>query len=593
MNLLSPLGLLWLGSIPLLLWLWRLASTRRRIRVPSLVPFEHLLRRTSRRRTRLVINALFWLQLAALILLALALTGPALLQRRAHTILVVMDTSASMGAQRPDGTVFEHARRKLLSRLSRKAAADPVFIVSSAPVAALMEQPTHEMAEIRQRLSELRVSHLAGDLATATRIGRALLGGVVDQTLVVSDETPPSGLSADVEFLTVGEALPNLAIVGFDALGGFCAEDSSRLIATVQNFSAERAGVRVAAKQRARAVAEASVTLAAGERVNVSLAIPEDTQGWVDVFIEADPDALVVDNHVQVLLRRPATFPVAVLSEEASFRGVVGKWLDACQSLVWTDGIPPSPSSDFVVVTDGAGPSGPHVAGTLRWVTQKPRRAARLAHWMVDADHPIGSYLGPVEVVAASLDAGRSLAFPGNPVVWTLFEGEKAPLVLAGEHDGRRTVSVLVDPVESPDSIPLVMLFFNSLRWLMGQPDVVRTGELISAASLKRGPVAVRRPDGTVERLHHDGGLFQYDATAHVGSYSIVQGSTTVHWVANFVDPLESNLMERRSTWQRIPEGRPASSEQPRTRRPLAKTFALVILALLLLEWWLYSRKRA
>ena len=85
MSLLSPLGLLWLASIPLLLWLWRLASSHRKIRVASLAPFEHLIRRTSRRRTRLVINALFWLQLLALILLALALAAPILYRQRAQT----------------------------------------------------------------------------------------------------------------------------------------------------------------------------------------------------------------------------------------------------------------------------------------------------------------------------------------------------------------------------------------------------------------------------------------------------------------------------------------------------------------------------
>ncbi|MBI2495056.1 MAG: VWA domain-containing protein, partial [Candidatus Omnitrophica bacterium] len=124
MHLLSPLGLLGLLSLPVLLWLWRLSAARRPVHVPSLIPFEHLLRRQPRRRTRLVVNGLFWLQLAALAGLALALAQPVVFQRQANTSLIVLDTSASMGARWKGSTAFEHARRALLERIERKGLTD-------------------------------------------------------------------------------------------------------------------------------------------------------------------------------------------------------------------------------------------------------------------------------------------------------------------------------------------------------------------------------------------------------------------------------------------------------------------------------------
>src|SRR3989338_6357808 len=137
MTFLTPLALLWLGSIPVLLWLWRLAATHRQVQIPSLVPFEHLLRRPPQSRTRLFVNTLFWLQLAALALLAFALARPVVFQPQPKTILAVVDTSASMGARLRGATPLERGKRMLRARLARKAAQDVVFIVSTAPVAAV------------------------------------------------------------------------------------------------------------------------------------------------------------------------------------------------------------------------------------------------------------------------------------------------------------------------------------------------------------------------------------------------------------------------------------------------------------------------
>ena len=103
MFLLAPLGLLWLvASLPALIWLWRLSGTHRQLRIPSLVPFEHLLKRPSRQRTILVVNALFWLQVAILTTLTFALAilfASAMISRMCPTVIAPSspDGSSSMG----------------------------------------------------------------------------------------------------------------------------------------------------------------------------------------------------------------------------------------------------------------------------------------------------------------------------------------------------------------------------------------------------------------------------------------------------------------------------------------------------------------
>ena len=253
MSFLAPWSLLWLGAIPALLWLWRLVSVRRRVVVPSLVPFERLVARTPKRRGRLIVNALFWLQLAALIGLTLALAQPVLFQQHARLVLAILDTSASMTA----GDTFEQARRALLVQLAGKPPTAQILIVTTAPVLPLLSQATSDPVALTRALEAARPSHLGGNLSTTERIGRALLAAAPDETLVVTDEPRPDALPASMRWVAVGSSRPNAALVGLDAQGPLCSPSDARVIATVQNFSGEPSPVDLRAAQGARRLAEA------------------------------------------------------------------------------------------------------------------------------------------------------------------------------------------------------------------------------------------------------------------------------------------------------------------------------------------------
>ena len=618
MTFFSPFQLLWLATIPVLLWLWRLAAAQRTVRIPSLVPFEHLMQRLARRRRQLVVNALFWLQAAAIVLLAAALARPALWQRRARTVLVVLDTSASMGAVQRGSTLWARGTRQLLARL-RATRGDRVLFMTTAPVRALSPEPLRDPAQIARLVGDAKVSDLAGTLGTAAHIGRALLGGVVDRTLVVTDEPPPQPPPEGVEFLSVGTPLSNVALVGLDTQGGFCAEEPARLVASVQNFSRQPARVEVTAAQRGRALAQHEATLAAGERANVVLAVPEGTEGWLEVALRTPDDALAADNRAWVPVHRTVALPVVVRSEREAFNDLMSRWLSACQGLTWTRQGPADAAGPYLLVTDGSarpseieGRGSPATelaaAATLQWLDGRPARGPRpssfegtraegrggpvLAHWLVDSGHPVGSYLGGIEVVAASLETGLPAGVSGEPVVWSVRNGQKVPVVVAGEQQGHRRVAILVDPVDSPEAMPLVVLFFNSLQWLMKRADVGRTGEPLWGA-LPAGPVAVERPDGRTDQLAHPGGTFHYEETTRAGLYRVAQGRTERRWGVNFLDPVESNLLERPSTWQPADSNDTAPISAPRAPRPLTDALTRLLLVLVLVEWWLYSRRRS
>lgn len=598
MTLLSPLGLLWLGSIPVLLWLWRLASTQRRIEIPSLIPFEHLLRRAPKRRRRLVVNLLFWLQLAALISLALALARPVLIRDRAKTVLVVLDTSASMGSGARGGSSLDQAKQAALTTLARKRPAEQWLVMTTAPIASLTSEPTSDAVVLARAIRDARVSDLGGNLATTVRIGRALLGEDPAGTLVLTDEAPPAdGAGPTVRWVSVGTPLPNVALVGLDTQGSLCNPEAARIIVTVQNFSDAKAALTVVASQDGRRFADIATTLSPRARQPVSLALPGDVTGPVELGLATARDGLAVDNRAWVDLRRAGTRPIVVRSKSDAFTATMSRWLGACPALQWSVESPSDPSAEDppqasrLVITDEEQRAAGAAGAMVFFPPTRPTPV--LSHWVSSSQHPIGSYLSSVEVVSAALNVSTVPAATGTPVIVGLVGGRQVPIVVAEERDGHRRVLVRLDPVAGDPSTPALLAFFNSLRWLMGMGGAGAAGESVTLSGFAPGTVRVSRPDGETDVVNVDRGTFRYDPTTLAGRYRFSQGRVDQVVVVNFFDPLESNLLHRVSTWQ-VPRNAEAGFASPRkTTQPLANLFAIAVLILLVVEWWGYSRKRA
>jgi len=593
MSWLSPWGWLWLGSLPVLFWLWRLASSRRLLRIPSLVPFEQLQRKAALRRSRLVVNWLFWLQLAALVLLAMALTDAMLLRQPAKTLLLIVDTSASMGATAAGQSRLAGAKQLLKHRVAGMASGDRALLISSAPVEVLTPEPTGEAVSLTRAIDGAALSDLSGTLATAVHVGRALLERPVDELWIATDEPEPESLPPEVRWQRVGAPQSNVALVGFDAQGQLCGARSTNLLVTVENFSDNPTEAHVTVQQDGRALTRIATTLAPHERRGLSLAVPDGATGWAEVAVRATraaEDALAVDNRAHVMLRHGADLPIAVVSDHPPLQRLLADWLNACEPLTWTAQVPDT-AQPYLLVTDRDGPVPAHAIGVLHLAVSSATSEPSLAHWVVSADHPVGSYLHAIHPVWSSMSPHEASGMGGEPVIWALRQGQRVPLALAGELDGRRSVRLLVDPTVNPDATPLLVVFFNSVRWLMSQAETVRTGEPLMVPAVARGRVSVHRPDGVREELTHGGGTFRYDRTVRAGRYRIVQGQRDVVRAANFLDPIESNVLAPASTWRRLSAAAPATRAPEPVRQPLRNPLILLVLLLLLVEWWLYTRR--
>ena len=622
MTLLSPLSLFWLASVPALVWLWRFASSRHQTRIPSLIPFEHLLRRPPTRRTRVLVNVLFWLQLIALVLLAFALAEPVWQGRRSSTILAVLDTSASMGASGGGASPFQRATRDLLSRIDRQFPPARFLVVTTSPVRLLTPEPTSDAAELHRLIEAVTVADLGGNLSVARRIGQAMLDGDADRTVVLTDEPAPKDLEPTVTFRSFGSAGPNVAIVGVDAYEPLCrapvggtGPSATQLTVMAQNFSAHAQRVNVVLRANGRVAARAALRLQAASRTPVSLGLPDGTTGPVEVELRAPKDVLASDNRVWLTLQGTDTRSVAVASDRPAFVDTVGRWLDACPRIAWkpaTAGAPDASAADILITDHPAlaqswsfnsaqdhGEQGHPSAGRVEpWPSSviafaPPQPAARLllTHWLANPAHPIGDYLEPLLAVPAALAPVPS-AVPGSEVaLWAIVQGQKVPLVSAAAHGGRRAVTIALDPVQTPNASPVILAFLNSLRWLTASRGLITTGESLTVGPFAPGHVRVERPRGGDDLVAPSGGLVRYDATDQAGRYRFSQGRLHVERAVNFLDPVESDTLHRVSTWG-TDAARPAPAHEPgRSPHSLVHWLLGLLVIVLFLEWVMYSRK--
>lgn len=651
MGFLSPLALAWLGSIPALVWLWRYATSRRQIRVSSLVPFEHLLRRAPTHRTRVLVNWLFWLQLACLALAALALAEPVLFGRRTHTRLVIIDTSASMQAALGGPSAFQRAKQELLNRIARKDSHERMMLVASAPVTPLTMEPTSDAVQLRQVVEGLSPSDVGGNLALAGRIGRSLIAHEPDTLLILTDEAPPvhpapsatnggllddvsrrfnganlpgsigvrpagGGVHSDpaVEVRSVSQALPNAAIVGADVSDPLCwpletagsssagGEATTHVLVTVQNFSDEAQTIRVTARLPGAPAITKTQVFTPNQRQAIPLEIPAASEGLATIQIEAPRDALALDNQFIVSVGARGRIPVVVSSERAEIVQVVGRWLEACPRITWSILDPaslPTVLSDAILITDDTAQAAQWPKPSLIMARRTVASGVTLAHWLVDTTHPITSYLEPLEPVITSLDLPSSSmsGITGDPVLWAVSHDRKIPLVLASETGGRRRVIWLLDPTATPNSVPITFVFLNSLRWLAGSRGLTVTGEPLTFGDVEPGSIRIERPDGAVALRDHPGGVVRYEAVDRAGRYRLAQPGGAVERTVNFVNPVESDTMHRLSTWSEQPSAGRAEGDDASTRRvgttryPLVHGLLRLILLLLIVEWWGYSRR--
>lgn len=222
MPFVAPLALAGLAFIPLIVAFYLLKLRRDEAVVPSTLLWQRLVADVEANAPwqKLRRSLLLLLQLLLVAVLAILAARP-FVERPAGLagdLVVVVDTSASMGATDVLPNRLEAAKAAVLEALRDLPSGGRVSVIAAAGSARVVANGTTDLGRVRQAIARLTVSSAPGDLADGLRLAAALAARSEDsQVLVATDAAlpgpPEARVDAPVRVLRVGRDAKNQAIV--------------------------------------------------------------------------------------------------------------------------------------------------------------------------------------------------------------------------------------------------------------------------------------------------------------------------------------------------------------------------------------------
>ena len=392
-----------------------------------------------RRRDRLRLPPIFYLELAILALLLFAALSPHIRRAAPPPLTVVLDTSASMSARGADGlTPFERASKFLDAEIRRSGA------TRMKVVAASVDGP--QVFGLEEASASGIVSGKYGDFTSpgdsladaVSRARRLATGG--GSVVVLTDHAPPEGFSqeAGVSWYAFGEAVSNDAIsfasrtpgsVGspdslYVELRRFPAGDRTPFVLAVADLSSPGAEpLRFSATPDASGVARFATSLPLGFGDASITLVARPTPGAAGV-------GLAIDNEARLPKCETPQLPVAIDVADERLAAVVRRALDA-SGFAWR----PVAEGEVaaVVFAEDGGPDkqSPPNSARFRVVFHKPVAPVPCAGpYLTDSASPFAEgadFTGLVWPAGTNAPPGRAVLFAGRSPVIAFREAPRPP----------------------------------------------------------------------------------------------------------------------------------------------------------------------
>ena len=341
------LAALTLGLLPVLIHLLN-RQRYKKIDFPTL-RFLHELQKQRMRQVRIRQIILLILRTLAVIFIVLAVARPVVKSSTGllpgaearSTAVLILDRSASMRTETPDGTRFRQVQTRAQEILNSLQDGDEAQIVwADAEPETFPEQPTTQINLLRETVVDAQPTLRGGDLVKALQKARTILGksqNLHKEVYVLSDFS----VSAWPDKMPESELMPKdvrlftLPLDGPDArnLGITWAAVSSRIITpgravevsfNVRNSSATPAADRIVSVYAGgRRVAQTRVTLAPGESKTQRLKFVPDAPGDQTGYVRIEEaDDFPADDQRYFVLRVPARLNVAVAGNDGAARSL-------------------------------------------------------------------------------------------------------------------------------------------------------------------------------------------------------------------------------------------------------------------------------
>ncbi len=647
MHFASLSNLLWLPIVGGLIVLMYILKLRRKdVVVSSTFLWRQVIRDVQANAPfqKLRKNLLLFLQLllAALLIFALARPFTRNLSNGGRSIVLIMDTSASMKATDVAPSRFEAAKQEAQQIINRMGAGDRMMIVSAYSRPEAITGFTNERSELRHSLDGLQAHDTPTNMRDALNLGAELVAsrdnGEAGQIELVSDgafETVGGNTNGSngtnnggeaqislanlnlgkthVAFHPIGKGHDNVGITALDFRRNIGGEKSVQLLVVTHNYSDQPKKFNEEIYLEDNLFDAHEISLPAHGESTEAFDVQEPPRPMLlRVHLDVKDD-LAADNEASLILQPHKQYKVLLVGTE-------NLWLE--NALKVDPGIELSKAAaypadsaknyDVIVFNETAPAKLPEGNYLFLHCTsdQSPAKAEGEMNGVgfvdMERDHPVLHYVdfGSENLLgvykASPLDWGKELAVGESGSLIVAGEKSKARAEV-GERNRMRSVFVAFSLEKSVHfllTVPFPIFISNTVRWLGAEWDDngsghSKTGEThVIPALPNAGTLTITKPDGSKrDVVVGERGDAAFDSTDQAGVYNVSgQGVAVSRFSVNLVNAAESDITPHKSLTI-LQNATPIATRQVLTTREWLPYLAFVALLLLCAEWYVFHRR--
>jgi hypothetical protein len=419
----------------------------------------------------------------------------------------------------------------------------------------------------------------------------------------LSDREEIGARAVHLTYRRVGSSTRNAGIVGFSQRRSEDGGGQDQTLVLIRNADAAPLVSTLSLYFEDSLMAVEEIEVPPRETREAVFAHADFGSGVLRAELDHDDD-LELDNRAWLAVRPPARVRTLLVSDGTSTSGYYLRRALALEPRVELSAIEPdayAPTSDHdLVIFDNVSPESLPDATVVLFNGLPPESGVADSGTLdnppvleIERDHPAMRFLNPANVRIAK---ARQLTLP--PGSRTLVSTRGGPLIADVSRAGRQVLVVAFDLVDSdwPLRLSFPLFLQNVVLWTprgaAGAAASVRTGEPLTIFPVPDLQSAtVRTPSGRSVQVPLDPVRTVYFAdTSGAGIYTVVRGADEERVSVNLLDARETDVTPA----GRLEFGRGTveASAGPRVQtRELWPWLVYGALALLLLEWWVYSRR--
>lgn len=547
---------------------------------------------------KLKFSWLMVLQLIAISLIVAALARPQTQQEglAGSVTVFVLDTSASMSADDADGTRFDDAVARVRKAVSTAKPGDRFSLVEASTIPRVALPLSRDPARMRDALNSLSPTDAECDMAEALRLAAALVGTQESGHIVLLSDGAFGEIEnfsrgkAALHFQQVGSSSDNVAIT---AMGVADSTAGKQLYCGVRNYSANNKAATLSFYAEGKLFNSKKIEVVAGKAVGETSNVPPGAN-ILEARIEVD-DALPADNFAFVVADPRSTLRVLLITKGNIFleRALA---LDPRVTLDIAAALPENDSVYDIVVFDGVAEAKTNARGVLTFGAAGPpsivRAVGSASKPRVSVSDDDSALMKYVDLSSTFIDKAERVEPKQGAKV--LVDSNQGPVIVASDI-GKKQIYVGFSVLDSDFALQIGFPIFvsNALDYMAGQAasDVVaiKTGKTLSFPATAEDNASLKSPDGSQMQIEPAGGSYALRSLKKSGKYVFEYSGKITTIYASVLNDKESEIGPAKNL--QLEGGEVQAAKAPARIADFWRPLALLCLAVLAGEWWLFARK--